>query len=168
MDQLAGRAGIPVVRKSFAGLIGEGDYRGERLLLLKPQTFMNLSGRSVAEALRFYKLSLDDLIVIHDDLDIPFGRLKLKAGGGHGGHNGLRSLLQELGVGGGAFTRVRLGIGRPLHGDAADYVLTGFSSQEQEALPRVVDGAVDALEMLLAEGLPKAMSLCNNRDYLLP
>jgi len=166
LDRLAQRAAIPVTRKSFAGLAGEGEYRGQRLLLLKPQTFMNLSGRSVAEALRFHKLSPDDLIVIHDDLDIPFGRIKLKAGGGHGGHNGLRSLLQELG--GGAFTRVRLGIGRPLHGDAADYVLTGFSAAEQAELPQVVDGAVAALEMLLAEGLPKAMSLCNNRDFLAP
>jgi len=164
LDELARRAGIPVTRKTFSGLYGEGSYRGERLLLLKPQTFMNLSGRSVNPALHFHRLSLQDLIVIHDDIDIPFGRVKLKEGGGHAGHNGLRSLMQELG--GGQFTRIRVGVGRPLHGDAADYVLSPFGRDEQALLPRILEGAVDFLELLLAEGLPKAMSLCNNKDFL--
>lgn len=164
LDELSRRAGLPVTRKTFSGLYGEGLYRGERLLLLKPQTYMNLSGRSVNPALHFHRLSLQDLIVIHDDLDIPFGRVKLKEGGGHAGHNGLRSLMQELG--GGQFTRVRIGVGRPLHGDAADYVLSPFSREEQAVLPRILEGAVDFLELLLAEGLPKAMSLCNNKDFL--
>ncbi|HEY6874460.1 MAG TPA: aminoacyl-tRNA hydrolase [Geobacteraceae bacterium] len=164
LDELSRRGGIPISRKTFSGLFGEGTYRGERLLLLKPQTFMNLSGRSVNPALHFHRLSLRDLIVVHDDLDIPFGRVKLKEGGGHAGHNGLRSLMQELGSG--QFTRVRVGIGRPLHGDAADYVLSPFSRDEQGNLPRIMEGTVDFLEMLLAEGLPKAMSLCNNRDLL--
>jgi peptidyl-tRNA hydrolase, PTH1 family len=164
LDELARRAGIPVTRKTFSGLYGEGAYRGERLLLLKPQTFMNLSGRSVNPALHFHRLSLQDLIVIHDDIDIPFGRIKLKEGGGHAGHNGLRSLMQELG--GGQFARIRVGVGRPLHGDAADYVLSPFVRDEQALLPRILEGAVDFLELLLAEGLPKAMSLCNNKDFL--
>lgn len=164
LDELARRAGIAVSRKTFSGFFGEGTYRGERLLLLKPQTFMNLSGRSVNPALHFHRLSLQDLIVIHDDLDIPFGRVKLKDGGGHAGHNGLRSLMQELG--GGQFARIRVGVGRPLHGDAADYVLSPFTRDEQVILPRIVDGAVDILELLLAEGLPKAMSLSNNKDFL--
>lgn len=164
LDELARRAGIAVSRKTFSGFFGEGTYRGERLLLLKPQTFMNLSGRSVNPALHFHRLSLQDLIVIHDDLDIPFGRVKLKDGGGHAGHNGLRSLMQELG--GGQFARIRVGVGRPLHGEAADYVLSPFTRDEQVILPRIVDGAVDILELLLAEGLPKAMSLSNNKDFL--
>ncbi len=164
LDELSRRAGIPVSRKTFSGLFGEGQYLGERLLLLKPQTFMNLSGRSVNPALHFHRLSLQDLIVIHDDLDIPFGRVKMKEGGGHAGHNGLRSLMQELG--GGQFTRIRVGIGRPAHGDAADYVLSPFSRDEQALLPRITEGTVDMLELLLAEGLPKAMSLCNNKDLL--
>ena len=164
LDELSRRAGIPVSRKTFSGLFGEGQYRGERLLLLKPQTFMNLSGRSVNPALHFHRLSLQDLIVIHDDLDIPFGRVKMKEGGGHAGHNGLRSLMQELG--GGQFTRIRVGIGRTAQGDAADYVLSPFSRDEQTLLPRITEGTVDMLELLLAEGLPKAMSLCNNKDLL--
>lgn len=164
LDALSRKAGIPVGRKTFSALVGEGNYLGERLLLLKPQTFMNLSGRSVNPALHFHRLSLRDIIVIHDDLDIPFGRVKLKEGGGHAGHNGLRSLMQELG--GGQFTRIRLGIGRPLHGDLADYVLAPFNREETGQLPRLLDGVVDLLELLLREGLPKAMSIYNNRDLL--
>jgi PTH1 family peptidyl-tRNA hydrolase len=123
---------------------------------------MNLSGRSVAAALRFHKLTLQDVVVVHDDLDVPFGRLKLKEGGGHAGHNGLRSLVQELG--GNGFVRVRVGIGRPQHGDVANYVLTNFLSEEAAALPTVVDGAVDSIDLLLREGLGRAMAQFNNRE----
>ena len=161
LDRFAELAGIQITRKSFGGLCGEGDFKGNRLLLLKPQTFMNLSGRSVAEALRFYKLGPADIIAIHDELDIPFGQIKLKADGGHGGHNGLRSLHQELG--GGGYNRLRIGIGRPPHGNMADYVLTNFNKEEMALLPRFIDGAVDALEMMISEGLPKTMSLYNNK-----
>ncbi len=164
LDRLAQLAGISVTKKNFSGLYGEGSWLGERLLLLKPQTFMNLSGRAVAEALRFHKLTLADLVVIHDDLDIPFGSLKLKEGGGHGGHNGLRSLVQELG--GNGYLRLRVGIGRPAHGDVTGYVLQNFSSPEMQGLPHVVEGAVEALEMLLDEGIGKAMSLFNNKEFV--
>jgi PTH1 family peptidyl-tRNA hydrolase len=164
LDRFSQSAGVAVTRKNFSALYGEGILQGERLLLLKPQTYMNLSGRSVAEALHFHKLSLQDLIVIHDDLDIPFGRVKLKEGGGHAGHNGLRSLMQELGNA--QFYRVRVGIGRPLHADAADYVLSNFSRDELVLLPRLLDGVVDLLKLFIGEGLPKAMSLYNNRDLL--
>jgi PTH1 family peptidyl-tRNA hydrolase len=164
LDRLAHLAGISVTKKNFAALTGEGSWGGARLLLLKPQTFMNLSGRSVVEALRFYKLTLSDLIIIHDDLDIPFGQVKLKESGGHGGHNGLRSLMQQLGSG--EFLRVRVGIGRPLHGDVVNYVLTNFAREELADLPVLLDGTVDLLELLLKEGVPKAMSLYNKRDLL--
>ncbi len=164
LDRFAHLNGIPVTKKNFSGLYGEGNFRGNRLLLLKPQTFMNLSGRAVAEALRFHKLTPKDLLVIHDDLDIPFGQIKLKEGGGHGGHNGLRSLHQELGTG--DYTRLRIGIGRPGRGDMADYVLSNFGKEEMTSLPQLVDGIVDGLEMYIAEGLPKTMSIYNNRDLL--
>ena len=162
LDRLSHLAEIPVTKKGFSGLCGEGNWQGERLLLLKPLTYMNLSGRSVAEAVRFHKISLEEVIVIHDDLDIPFGRVKLKKGGGHGGHNGLRSLLSELGSG--DFTRIRMGIDRPSRGDVVDYVLTPFSREETGRLPQLLDGAVDVLASLLVEGLAKTMSLYNNRD----
>jgi PTH1 family peptidyl-tRNA hydrolase len=164
LDELARRSGIPVSRKTFSGLFGEGTWHDNRLYLLKPQTFMNLSGRSVNPALNFNQLTLKDLIVIHDDLDIPFGRVKVKVGGGHAGHNGLRSLMQEMGSG--DFTRIRIGIGRPVRGDAADYVLSPFSKDEQTRLPQLLDGIIELLELLLAEGTLKAMALFNNRDLL--
>jgi peptidyl-tRNA hydrolase, PTH1 family len=164
LDRFCHSAGIAVTRKSFSALYGEGSFRGERLLLLKPQTFMNLSGRSVAQALNFHKIPVHDLIVIHDDLDIPFGRAKLKEGGGHAGHNGLRSLLQELGSD--QFIRVRVGISRPLHDDAADYVLSNFSKDELAILPRLLDRIVDLLEITITEGLTKAMTLYHNKELL--
>lgn len=153
-----------MAKKSFSGQYGEGGWRGQRLFLLKPQTFMNLSGRSVAEALRYHKLPLAELIVVHDDLDIPFGRVKLKEGGGHGGHNGLRSLVQELGSA--DFVRLRIGIGRPARGDVADYVLNNFPPDQLRELAPLCDGALNALALLLDEGLAKAMSLYNNKDVL--
>jgi PTH1 family peptidyl-tRNA hydrolase len=159
LDRLSRLASISVTKKAFSGLSGDGNWQGERIYLLKPQTFMNLSGRSVAEALRFYKLSLSDLIVVHDELDIPFGSVKLKQGGGHGGHNGLRSLGQELGST--DFARLRIGIGRPVHGDVTNYVLGNFPKDEMDDLLGVLDGAVDALEMVLKDGMPKAMSIFN-------
>lgn len=164
LDRFAHLAGIAVSKKSFSGLYGEGDFKGQRILLLKPQTFMNLSGRSVADALRFHKLEPADLLIIHDELDIPFGQIKFKENGGHGGHNGLRSLHQLLG--GGNYPRLRVGIGRPLHGDMADYVLTNFAKEEMATLPHVIDGIVDGLEMFITEGLPKTMSLYNNKILL--
>jgi peptidyl-tRNA hydrolase, PTH1 family len=161
LDRLSHVAAISVTKKCFSGLCGEGTWQDIRLLLMKPQTFMNLSGRSVAEAVRFHKLSSSDVIVIHDDIDIPFGRVKLKNGGGHGGHNGLRSLLAELGNG--DFTRIRVGIGRPGCGEVVDYVLSSFDRMEMDGLMTILDGAVDMLENLLAEGLNSAMNLHNNR-----
>jgi PTH1 family peptidyl-tRNA hydrolase len=165
LDHLSHVTGIPVNKKKFSGSYGEGSWKNERLLLLKPMTFMNLSGQSVMQALHFHKLDLKDLLVVHDDLDISYGRVKLKEGGGHAGHNGLRSLISELG--GGGFTRVRVGIGRPQFGEAADYVLSNFSKDELAALPQLVNGITDLLDIYLKEGPCKAMSLFNNRDLLL-
>lgn len=164
LDRFADRVGIAVTRKAFSGLCGEGIWSGSKLLLLKPQTFMNLSGRSVAPALNFHKASTSDIIVIHDDLDVPFGKVKLKSGGGHGGHNGLRSMVAELGTA--DFMRIRVGIGRPLHGDVVDYVLNNWNQEEMRLLPKILDATADAVELLLSEGLPKAMSIYNNRDLI--
>lgn len=161
LDRLSRQTGISVTKKAFSGLSGDGNWAGERVILLKPQTFMNLSGRSVAEALRFYKLTPADLIVIHDDLDIPYGSVRLKLGGGHGGHNGLRSIDQELGSK--EYLRVRMGIGRPVHGDVSNYVLSNFFKEETDSLLNVLDGVIDAMEMLLKEGLPKAMSIHHSK-----
>ena len=163
-DRFAAKHRFAAWGAKFEGEFARGRALGADVGLLKPQTFMNLSGRSVNPALHYHRLSLADLIVIHDDLDIPFGQVKLKEGGGHAGHNGLRSLMQELGSG--EFTRVRVGVGRPLRGDAADYVLSPFSREEMSLLPRLLDGVVDLLELMFREGAPKAMSLYNNRSLV--
>jgi peptidyl-tRNA hydrolase, PTH1 family len=164
LDRLAYLENIAITRKNFSSLAGEWNHAGNRLILLKPQTFMNLSGQAVMQALQFYKLPMSQLIVVHDELDLPFGTVRLKQGGGHGGHNGLRSIMEQLGKG--DFIRLRIGIGRPPHGDTVNYVLGNIPPDQMEILPRVLDGGMEMVEMTLAEGLPKAMSLFNNRNYL--
>ena len=164
LDRLANLENVSITRKAFSGLTGEWTCKGDRLVLLKPQTFMNLSGRSAMQALQFYKLPMSNLIVVHDELDLPFGTVRFKQGGGHGGHNGLRSIKEQLGQD--DFLRLRIGIGRPPHGDTTNFVLGTIPPEQMEQLPRILDGALDMLEMMLAEGLPKAMSLFNNRNFL--
>jgi len=164
LDRLAHLENISISRKTFSALAGEWIRDGNRQILLKPQTFMNLSGRSVMQALQFYKLPLSRLIVVHDELDLPFGVARFKQGGGHGGHNGLRSIMEQLGKG--DFIRLRIGIGRPEHGDPVNYVLGTIPPEQMESLPRILDGGLEMLEMLLDQGLPKAMSLFNNRNFL--
>jgi PTH1 family peptidyl-tRNA hydrolase len=164
LDRLAHLENISITRKSFSGLSGEWSRKADRHILLKPQTFMNLSGQSVMPALQFYKLPRTQLIVVHDELDLPFGTVRFKQGGGHGGHNGLRSIMEQLGKG--DFLRLRIGIGRAPHGDTSNYVLGNIPPEQMEGLPRILDGGLDMLEMMLDEGLPKAMSLFNNRNFL--
>jgi PTH1 family peptidyl-tRNA hydrolase len=128
---------------------------GPRLVLAKPNTFMNVSGGPVAQLLQFYSLEPERLIVVHDELDIPFDAVRLKFGGGHGGHNGVRDIVAALGTG--DFTRVRVGIGRPPgRQPAADFVLKDFSSPEREALPNLLGDAADAVQQIAAEGLASA------------
>jgi PTH1 family peptidyl-tRNA hydrolase len=164
LDTLSHQTGIALIGKKFSALSGEGLWAGHSLIFLKPQTFMNLSGRSVSGAAGFYKIFPEEIVVVHDDLDIPFGRIRIKKGGGHGGHNGLRSIISLLGTR--DFNRLRIGIGRPAHGDVVDYVLNPFSGSEMRGLPLVLDGAVEVLESILVDGLEKSMSLYNNKDFL--
>jgi len=164
LDRFADDLSIPVTRKQFSGIYGEGRRDGLSLHLLKPQTYMNLSGRSVAEAVRFFRLSLQQVIVIHDEVDLPFGQIRVKAGGGHGGHNGLRSLIQELA--GADFIRIRFGIGRPPGDDTAAYVLSPFSREEQLHLPRLLDIGARIVRSVVEEGANTAMNLYNGKDLL--
>lgn len=123
-----------------------------KLVLAKPNTFMNLSGGPIAALLRFYSLDASRLIVLHDELDIPFDTVRVKSGGGHGGHNGVRDIAAAIGSP--DFARVRIGIGRPPgRQDAADYVLTPFSKAERDTLPNLLSDAADAAELLVTEGL---------------
>ncbi len=164
LDRLADRENISITKKSFSGFCGELSLAGHRLILLKPQTFMNLSGVSVMQALQFHKLPLSHVIVIHDELDLPFGTVRFKNGGGHGGHNGLRSIMENLGKS--DYIRLRIGIGKSLHGDTTSHVLGKIPPEQMEALSRVLDGGIEMFKVMLTEGLPKAMSLYNNKNFL--
>jgi PTH1 family peptidyl-tRNA hydrolase len=150
-------------RAKFGAEIGEVTIAGERVLLCKPMEFMNLSGQAVARAAGFWKVPVTELVVVHDELDLPFGRLKLGAGGGHGGHNGVRSLLGSLSDPG--FARVRVGVGRPTAGhDPANYLLSNFSRAEAKELPDLIGSAADAVEAVIKSGLTAAMNKFNVRD----
>jgi len=155
--RLGERWGIDCSKKQFGALVGDGSIRFERAVLAMPQTFMNRSGHPTKSLLGFYKADEHELIVVHDDMDIPFGELKLKKGGGHGGHNGLRDLNKHFGSG--DYTRVRFGVGRPPEGwDPADYVLGKWSAPEREGLEAAVDRAADAVEALLKGDLVSAQN----------
>ena len=135
----------------------EGRLAGRRVVLAKPRTYMNVSGGPVAGLVRYFAVPVDDLVVVHDDLDLGFGVVRLKRGGGEGGHNGLRSISTSLGTR--DYLRVRFGIGRPPgRQDPADYVLKRFSGTERKELDVAVDLAADATEALLADGLEPAQN----------
>lgn len=157
VDRLAERWGIDCSKKQFNALVGDGMIRNERAVLAKPQSFMNRSGHPLRSLLGFYKAGVEQLVVVHDEMDIPFGELKLKRGGGHGGHNGLRDTQKHFGSGN--YLRVRFGVGRPPQGwDPADYVLGKWSATERDELDAAVDRAADAVEALLRDGLELAMN----------
>ena len=142
VDRIAADHGFAPWRARFQGQVSEGMLGGEKLVLLKPGTFMNLSGQSVGEALRFYKLTPADLVVFHDELDLAPGKIKCKQGGGHAGHNGLRSIHDHIGE---AYARVRLGIGHPGHKDAvAAYVLHDFAKADEGWLADLLNGISEA------------------------
>jgi PTH1 family peptidyl-tRNA hydrolase len=163
LDALADDAGIAGRKKKFDALIGDGRLGGHRVILVKPQTFMNLSGQSLRQVVDFYQITPEDLIVVHDDLDLPFGTVRIKVGGGDGGHKGVRSAMDHLG--GGAFTRVRLGIGKPsFKDDTEDYVLQRFPKTDLETLAEVVRNACEAVREILDAGARSAMNRFNTRE----
>ncbi|GHG81675.1 aminoacyl-tRNA hydrolase [Comamonas sp. JC664] len=165
VEALLSRAKASLNQEKFAAKVGQGTLAGERVLFVEPQTFMNLSGRSVAEAARFYKVPVADVLVIHDELDLPLGRLQLKAGGGSGGHNGLKSIVSSLGDEG--FIRLRFGIGKPEGPNArervAGYVLSNFDDGERRELDALIDRAMDMTELWIREGLSVAMNRFNRK-----
>lgn len=156
-DVLADRAGARFARDRSRGLTATGRISGLPVTLAKPQTFMNLSGGPVAAVRSFYKIPAERIVVVHDELDLPFGVLRLKLGGGDNGHNGLRSVTASLGTR--SYLRVRMGIGRPPgRMDPADFVLRSFSAAERKVLPDLLERAADAVEALLADGLAAAQN----------
>ena len=159
MDELARRLGGSF-RAKFSGRLAEVRLEGRRLALLKPETYMNESGRSVSAALRFFKAEAAELLVVHDDVDLEPGRLQARLGGGLAGHNGLRSIAQ--GVGTQEFLRLRIGVGRPGRGDprpVSDFVLSEFEPEVD--VPGLVDRSADAVEVIVREGLEAAQARYN-------
>jgi PTH1 family peptidyl-tRNA hydrolase len=156
-DELAARAGGKFKAHKTGGEVLEGRLGGRRVVLLKPRSYMNLSGGPVVAAARFYKVPPSGIVVVHDELDVDFGTVKLKFGGGDNGHNGLRSITKSLGTR--DYYRVRFGIGRPPgRQDPADFVLKDFSTVERKELPFEVDRCADAVEALIGTGLAAAQN----------
>jgi PTH1 family peptidyl-tRNA hydrolase len=160
LDEIARAAKLDWGRK-FSGELAQGELGATKVGILKPLTFMNLSGDAVAAAARFFKVSVEEIVVVHDELDLEFGRLQVKRGGGTAGHNGLRSIAEHLGP---DFSRVRIGVGRPPAGrDGASWVLADFSAEEETALQDLVPKAAEAARMIAVDGVPTAMNHFNRR-----
>jgi len=162
LETEAGR--VAAFRPRFEGQFAELERAGARVGVLKPETFMNASGRSVRAAASFFGLEPAAVLVVHDELDIPFGELRLKSGGGDGGHRGLRSISAELADPN--YGRLRVGIGRPpadFQGDVADFVLQAFALEERSALPRVLASTCEAVESVITDGFARTMNRTNQR-----
>ena len=165
VDQLAATHHISFNQKRFKSLYGAGWIDFQRIILVKPLTFMNLSGEAVGKALDFFKVGMEDLIIAHDDLDLPFGTVRIRRRGGDGGHQGLRSIIER--VGGNDFPRVKVGIGRPPASvEAADYVLAPFEEAEIADLNEVLKRASEALTVMLLEGIDAALKRFHKKTTL--
>lgn len=158
-DELARRWGLDFRKGKWKSLVAAGSAHGESVVLLKPQTYMNDSGQSVGGAASFYKVEAADVLVVYDDIDLPLGKLRLRERGSHGGHNGVRSIIQHLKSS--EFPRLKVGVGRPRHGDAADHVLSGFRKHELPIVEEALTRAAEAVETALREGLIPAMNRFN-------
>jgi PTH1 family peptidyl-tRNA hydrolase len=157
VDRLARINHIPIRTKRFKSLYGTGWIDSQQVILTKPVIFMNRSGEAVKKAADFFHLRMEDLVIVHDDLDLPFGRLRFKQRGGDGGHQGVRSIIERMG--GNNFLRLKVGIGRPPQEmDPAEYVLDVFDKIEQPHIDQILSRAAESLKVLLLEGLEKAIN----------
>jgi peptidyl-tRNA hydrolase, PTH1 family len=164
VDALRGALGLPEYKSKFGGLftVGQPPQARVKVMLLEPQAFMNRSGESVRAAVTFYRVLPEDLVVVHDELDLPWSQVRLKLGGGHAGHNGVRSVIESLGTP--EFVRVRVGIGKAppwFVGGGADWVLSPFTSAERAELPATIDAAAQAVLRVIEDGTARAMAIVN-------
>jgi len=163
LDRLSERLGFTFTRMQSESLISDGRYKGLKIILAKPQTYMNNSGKAISGLANFYKLPLGNLLVVYDDVDLPFGTLRLRTEGGSGGHKGMRSIIDKLGTR--EFSRMRIGIGRPPgRMDAADYVLQDFTQTEIDILPEVLEHATDAALSFATKGMDHTMTIYNRTN----
>lgn len=161
IDILAEKYNIKVNKIKFKGLIGEGMIEGHKVILVKPQTYMNLSGQCIREIMAFYKLPAEELTVIYDDIDLPMGNLRIRKKGSAGTHNGMRSIIYDLQEDG--FPRVRIGIGGERRGDLAHYVISGFSGDDRKLIEDTIIKAADAVACMISCGTDKAMAEYNTK-----
>jgi peptidyl-tRNA hydrolase, PTH1 family len=162
INRIAKEAGIKIRGFKYKARTGKGKIDGHKVFLIKPRTYMNLSGKSVESCLNGLSAYPSDLIVIHDDLDLPIGRIKIKNSGGTGGHKGIRSIIDHLGTD--QFTRVRIGIGKPPHHqDTADYVLENFSPAEKNIIQGSIVNGAEAVQIIISDGTDKAMNKFNQK-----
>lgn len=162
IDAIAEKYSIAVREKGFKALYGKGVIEGQRVILVKPQTYMNLSGESVREVMDYYRIAPENLVVISDDVALAVGGIRIRKRGSAGGHNGLKNIILHLGTE--EFNRIRMGVGeKPKGWDLADYVLGHFPKEERETLDHSVEDAVSAVRVLLTEGADRAMNLYNRK-----
>lgn len=161
LDLLAERNDIKINKIKHKALVGEGRISGQKVLLVKPQTYMNLSGQSLREVMSYYKEEIEHLVVIYDDIDIPAGTVRIRKKGSAGTHNGMRSIIYDLQSD--QFPRIRIGIGGKRNMELRDFVIGGFSKEEKEVLERAVERAVLASECIVEKGIDKAMNEYNIR-----
>lgn len=160
IDYLAKRHGFKLKKSGFQSHYTEEVLNGEKIILVKPQTYMNLSGQAVKEIINFYKLDPSDIVVVYDDLDLPKGRIRLRQTGGHGGHNGIRNIIDQIGTK--EFNRIRFGIGRPeVPMDTVDYVLGKFAKDELEVINAAIEKSANAIEDWLTEPFLQVMNKYN-------
>lgn len=160
IDYIAAAHRIPLTKNKFDAIFGRGRIRGKDVLLVKPMAFMNRSGGPTRRVADYYSIPGEEMLVIHDDIDLAFNRLKIKKKGGHGGHNGIKSMTDAFG--GGDFSRLRIGIGRPTeHLDVVDHVLGRYSTAEQDELSRIIERAGDAAVTIVCNGVEQGMNLYN-------
>ncbi len=162
IDELSDRFSIPVNREKFGACLGRGVIENTRVVLAKPMKFMNRSGPPARQVADYFRISGRDLVIIHDDIDLASGRIKIKEKGGHGGHRGIKSLIE--GFGGGDFVRLRIGVGRPgPRIGAADHVLGKFNPEESGMLPEMIERARDAVVSILCKGARESMNVFNQK-----
>ncbi len=160
IDKLAAELGLRLTKVQSKAIFGLTPFEDKKIILAKPQTYMNLSGQSVSSLLRFYRIPLEQMLIFHDDIDLPVGTIRIRPGGGSAGQRGLASIIEKVGTQ--AFARARIGVGRPPgRMEAADYVLHDFPKDEQPVMERVIADAAEAARLFVREGLDKAMNTYN-------
>ncbi len=159
IDKLSEISGVRMGKVQSKAIIGAGEFGGKSIIIAKPQTFMNLSGSAVGSLLRYYRIPLDNLLVIYDEIDLPLGHIRLRERGGSGGHNGMKSIIEQIGT---EFPRLRLGVGRPPGFlEPADFVLQNFGADEMPIVIEMIGKAIEAIQVYLQKGIDIAMTSYN-------